>query len=115
MGVTAVRWWPNGRWIELENRIVSLKLPAGSPLAGQDGERTGASRASRSAEGDATVFTAPAKVTPQALRGEDGALRATRLLEADGTVVLLEPEPEDDDEPPAAGRTEDGDPPRAAF
>ncbi len=109
MGVTAVRWWPNGRWIELENRIVSLKLPAGSPLASEDGVRTGASRAGRSSDGDATVFTAPAKVTAQALRGEDGALRATRLLEGDGTLVLLEPEQEAEPWPPL---NSDEDPPR---
>ncbi len=110
MGVTAVRWWPNGRWIELDTRIVSLKLPAGSPLVSQDGERTGASRARRSADGDTTVFTTKAKVTPQALRAEDGALRATRILEADGTLVLLEPKPDDDDDPPPPSE-EDGDPP----
>ena len=111
MGVTAVRWWPNGRWIELDNRIVSLKLPAGSPLAGQHGERTGASRLSHSAEGVATVFTTPAKVTPQTLRGEDGALRATRLLEADGTVVSLEPEPKDDSDDTWPPVDVGGDPP----
>jgi peptidase M23-like protein len=108
MGVTAVRWWPNGRWIELEDRIVMLKLPSGSPLTGQGGERTGASVSKQAVDGDATVFTSPAKVTPQALRGEEGALRASRLLEPSGKVVLLEPDAGADDDPP----TDDDPPPR---
>jgi hypothetical protein len=49
-----------------------------------------------------TVFTSPAKVTREALRGEDGALRASRIRQADGSTIDLEAreeEPEVEDEP----------------
>ena len=95
---SAVRWWPNGRWTRLDDRNVTLKLPAGSPLVGEGGTRRGDSvGATRVAtEGDVTVFTASAKVTPEALRGDDRILLADRILESDGTVVRLEPETVDD-------------------
>jgi hypothetical protein len=104
--VTAVRWWPNGRWTPL-SRVVSLRLPAGSPLA-KDGTRAGASRSSAAQrlDGELTVFTGPAKVTKEALRGDDGALRATRIRQADGTMLDLEPKP---DGPPEDEPADDGD------
>ena len=76
MRVSAVRWWPNGRWTDLDDRVVSLWMPAGAPLGASD---------------ERTVFTRPAKVTAAALRGDDGVLRAARVLESDGTTVQLDP------------------------
>jgi hypothetical protein len=105
MRVSAVRWWPNGRWTALDGRVVTLRLPAGSPLAASSGTRSGASRsAPRQVAGDVTVFTTPARVTAAALRGEDDVLRAERLLDADGTELALDPVAPGD---PADG--EDGD------
>jgi hypothetical protein len=108
--VSAVRWWPNGRWAELHDRVVTLRLAAGSPLSRQSETRSGAARAAARKDGGAvTVFTAPAKVTEEALRGEDGALRASRILDDDGTVLQLEPAPE---EPDPADAEADGAPRR---
>jgi hypothetical protein len=87
---SAVRWWPNGHWVSLRDRVVTLELPAGAAIGNSGGTRGGASRAQSSA--DVTVFTATAKVTAEALRGEDGALRADRILGQDGSVLELEPE-----------------------
>ena len=78
MRVSAVRWWPNGRWTQLDDRVVSLWTPAGAPPVSAAADRR-------------TVFTSPGKVTAEALRGEDGVLRASRLLDSDGTVTALEP------------------------
>ena len=86
---SAVRWWPNGRWVTLDDRVVTLRLPADAAIPGFGGTRGGASRAG--ATDEVTVFTAPAKVTAEALRGEVGALRADRILEQDGSVLDLEP------------------------
>jgi hypothetical protein len=102
MRVSAVRWWPGGRWTPLAGRIVTLAIPAG--VADDEGTRGGAARL----DGESTVFTARAKVTTKALRGLDGALLATRILEPDGSVRVLEPDlepaepwpPLDDPEPP---------------
>jgi hypothetical protein len=78
--VSAVRWWPGGRWTLLE-RVVSLALPAGATIS--------------SGADAATVFTTPARVTAEALRGEDGALQAGRIVQPDGTVVQLAPGEDD--------------------
>jgi peptidase M23-like protein len=90
--VHAVRWWPGGRWTPLE-RVVTLSAPPGSTGAEQ-GTRSGASRSDAD---DLTVFTTPAQVTAKALRGEDGVLRASRIVKPDGTVVDLESTITDDD------------------
>ena len=107
MRVSAVRWWPNGRWTELDGRVVSLWIPAGSSLGQQEGALSGSSQARRAVDGERTVFTSPAKVTAEALRGEDGVLRAARILADDGTVVDLAPPTDDPETPP----TDDEDPP----
>jgi hypothetical protein len=95
---SAVRWWPNGRWVTLADRVVTLRLPAGATISRSEGTRAGASRSD--ARDDVTVFTAPAKVTPEALRGDDFALRAARILEPDGRMLELEPTEPDQ---PASG------------
>jgi hypothetical protein len=87
---------------------VSLRLPSGSPLANAQGTRSGASRDTSATDDAVTVFTAPAKVTKEALRGEEGALRATRIRQADGTTLELEPQPEEPDPDPDGDETDTG-------
>jgi hypothetical protein len=110
--VTAVRWWPNGRWTPLE-RVVSLRLPAGSPLSTDGGTRSGppAATGAQRLAGDVVVFTSPAKVTKEALRGEDGALRAARLRQADGTTLDLAPPPPQEPDPDESDPGTDGEGP----
>jgi hypothetical protein len=93
LGVTAVRWWPGGRWTPLE-RTVSLAVDPTAATEARLAELVSArSRAAqnRAGAGDVTVFTAPAKVTEEALRGDPGALAAARLTTPDGAVLPLDP------------------------
>jgi Peptidase family M23 len=111
LDVTAVRWWPGGRWTPLERTVVLAVDPAASvdpTLASlvDPGER---SAQSRKASSVVTVFTATAKVTDDARRGEPGALTAARLTTADGTMVSLVPEGA---APPADGDATEEDPTR---
>ena len=93
--VTSVRWWPGGRWTPLA-RTVSLAVDPAVAADARLGELVSAqARAAQSrtaAAGTMTVFTAPAKVTEDALRGDAGALTAARLTTSDGTVVSLDPD-----------------------
>jgi hypothetical protein len=84
MRVVAVRWWPGGRWTTLGGRVVSLRVP---PESDQAAALDLAVRGDR----PATVFTAPARATAEALRGYDGALVAARVIGADGTQLELAP------------------------
>jgi hypothetical protein len=79
---THVRWWPNGRWTELDPRAVTLAVPQ---EAAMDGDVLRAINgvpqrfpAGRDALG-LTVFTAPAAVTGAMQRGDAGALVAARI------------------------------------
>jgi hypothetical protein len=115
MRVSAVRWWPNGRWTDLSDRVVSLWAPADSPYASATTTRSGQSVGRRSGTGERTVFTSPARVTAAALRGEDGVLKAARVLEPDGTTVDLvqgATDPSDDATDDADPDTGDDYPPR---
>jgi hypothetical protein len=101
--VSAVRWWPGGRWTPLERTVALAVDPAAAGEARlaslvAAGDR---SAQSRQAASTVTVFTPTAKVTEDALRGDPGALTAARLTTADGTRVSLMPgaeEPPQDDE-----------------
>ncbi len=93
LGTTEVRWWPGGRWTPLQ-RTVSLAVDPGAAADGRLAELVSArARAaqSRAGAGDVTVFTATAKVTADALRGDPGALAAARLTTPDGAVLALDP------------------------
>lgn len=80
--VSSVRWWPNGRWTPIEERVVTVVVPpeADVPPAlleaiSSPGRRELAGRKSTSL----TVFTARAPLTAEAQRGEPGALVAARV------------------------------------
>jgi Peptidase family M23 len=79
---TGVRWWPNGRWTELDPRTVTIAVPDEAVM---DGDLLKAVRglperfpAGRDATA-LTVFTTPAAATGAMLRGEPGALVAARI------------------------------------
>jgi hypothetical protein len=79
---THVRWWPNGRWTELDPRAVTVAVPDEAVM---DGDVLNAVRglperfpAGREASA-LTIFTVPAAATGPMLRGEPGALVAARI------------------------------------
>lgn len=86
--VTAVRWWPGGRWTPIDARTVSLATTGGADVDATlatlfQGRRT----SSRGTVSRVTVFTTPAQTTEAALRGDPGALVAGRVVHPDGIVV----------------------------
>jgi Peptidase family M23 len=95
VAAVAVRWWPGGRWIPLGKRIVRLRVTtatqADESLVGAISDPSERIVAGRDTEAAITVFTAPARVTPEAIRGEPDALAATRITRAGGTLVPVEP------------------------
>jgi hypothetical protein len=114
LAVTSVRWWPGGQWTPVVGtRSVKVSLASSavvdSTLVGALGRpelRTLQSKAAPAAA--MTAFTKRARVTPEALRGADGALVVARVTRPGGTTVAVgpadpaEPAPVDDetDAPP---------------
>ncbi len=82
--VTGVRWWPGGRWTSLA-RAVTVAVPD------DPGVSTAVAFTTRG-PGVVTVFTTKSRVTEAALRGDDGALVAARVVGPDGTALRFEPE-----------------------
>lgn len=87
--VTGVRWWPGGRWTPLA-RAVTVGVPD------DPGVSTALAFTTRG-PGVVTVFTTKSRVTEAALRGEDGALVAARVVGPDGTALRFEPEASEPD------------------
>jgi Peptidase family M23 len=83
LSTTAVRWWPGGRWTEIDERPIAVAVPVGASIDGDVLTLVeGAAQrfpTSRSASIALTVITAPASVTLAALRGEPSALTAARV------------------------------------
>jgi Peptidase family M23 len=86
LSVTWVRWWPGGRWTEIDERPVQLLVPQ---QAAMDGDIyalvDGVARRFPAARGTSlglTVVTEPARATAAALRGEPGALTAARVTKS---------------------------------
>lgn len=102
ISVTAasVRWWPGGRWIPLGSRMVRLQVTAATQadqsLIGAVTDPSERALAGRDADAAITVFTAPAKITPEAIRGEPDVLVAARITLPGGTLVPVEPPDETD-------------------
>ena len=97
LAVTSVRWWPGGQWTPVVGtRAVQMAL---SPTAVVDSVLASAlarpklrTLQSRAAPATAvTAFTKQGAVTPEALRGADGALLALRVTRPGGTTVSLGP------------------------
>ena len=79
---TAVRWWPNGRWTELDPRAVTLAVPDETVMDGDVMKAVAGvpQRFPTGREATAlTVFTAPAAATAAMQRGEPGALVTARI------------------------------------
>lgn len=83
LSVNAVRWWPGGRWTEIDARPVEIVVPADAVVdaallaALQAPERR--TLASRKAS-QLTVFTAPADASAEAMRGQPSTLTAARVV-----------------------------------
>lgn len=92
---SAVRWWPGGRWTPIVPRELELAVGMGASVDASIAKAlqspTRRVLQSRSLEPQVTVFTAPAKVTAEALRGEPGALVVARATRPGGTTVLAVP------------------------
>lgn len=96
LAVTSVRWWPGGRWTPVVGtRAVTLALASSavvdSTLASALQRPELRTLASRGEAASITAFTKRAKVTPESLRGTDGALVAARVTRPGGTTVALGP------------------------
>jgi hypothetical protein len=83
---TAMRWWPGGRWTELDPQTVDVAVPQ---EASMDADVLtlveGLPRrfpAGRTDPLTLTVITAPAKATLGALRGDPRALTASRVVKS---------------------------------
>ena len=92
---TAVRWWPGGEWTPvIGERPVTLAIAPGAvvdtSLAAALASPARRALQSRSAQA-VTAYTAKAKVTPAALRGEPGALVAARITRPGGTTTVTDP------------------------
>jgi hypothetical protein len=97
---TAVRWWPDGQWTPVVGeRPVTVAIAEGAAV---DTSLVAAlaSPTRRALQTRAlslvTAYTAKAKVTAAALRGEPGALVAARVTRPGGTTTVTDPaEPTD--------------------
>ena len=97
LAVTSVRWWPGGQWTPVVGtRSVKVLLASSAvvdstlvdPLSRPE-LRTLQAKAAPAAT--VTAFTKQARVTPEALRGADGALVVARVTRPGGTTVALGP------------------------
>jgi hypothetical protein len=78
---SAVRWWPNGRWTEIDPRPIELAVPTATPIEDDLLELAAGTQRSPSTRVATalTVVTEEAMVTAAALRGDPGALTAARI------------------------------------
>ena len=94
--VNSVRWWPGGRWTPVVGeRLVRVSV---AQVAEVDRSLVAALESperrtlqARSEQPIVTAYTAKAKVTEAALRGEPGALVAARVTKPGGTTVTTGP------------------------
>lgn len=109
LAVTSVRWWPGGQWTPVVGtRSVKVSLASSavvdSTLVGALSRpelRTLQAKAAPTVS--VTAFTKQARVTPEALRGVEGALVVSRVTRPGGTTIAVgpadavEPAPVDDE------------------
>ena len=105
---TEVRWWPGGKWTPVGPRLVEVALRKGAvvdkTLAGAVAATATRTLSGRVAAVEYSVFTAPAKATLAAMRGEPGALVAARIARPGGTLVPAKPtDPVDEPDAPDDG------------
>ena len=97
LAVTSVRWWPGGQWTPVVGtRSVKVLLASSAVVdstlvdaLSRPELRTLQAKAAPAAT--VTAFTKQARVTPEALRGADGALVVARVTRPGGTPVALGP------------------------
>jgi hypothetical protein len=106
---TAVRWWPNGRWVPVTPQAVEVDIAEGATVdSGLAAALVGSgTRTPESTSGVVNVFTAAMPATDEALRGEPGALAAVRVTRAGGETVVWEAAASDD----GSGSNGETDPP----
>ncbi len=101
--VSSVRWWPGGRWTTVDPRVVELRVKPGATIdasiAGAVERPEQRELQARTADAVVTAFTAPAKATAAALRGEPGALVVARVTKP-GSLTRITDRPDPDDDPP---------------
>jgi hypothetical protein len=87
LSTTAVRWWPGGRWVEIDERPVAVAVPVDASIdADVLALVEGTARRLPTGRSDPialTVVTVPASATLDAMRGEPGALTAARVTKTD--------------------------------
>jgi hypothetical protein len=86
LSVDAVRWWPGGRWTEIDTRAVSVVIPTEAAidadvLALVDGVARRLP-SGRSEPLTLTVISTPAAATLAMMRGEPGTLSAARVTKS---------------------------------
>jgi hypothetical protein len=105
--VTSVRWWPGGRWTPVVGErplglaVAQDALVDETLLAALQGPERRTLQA-RTVSQVVTAFTARAKVTAAALRGDPGALVAARVTRPGGTAVAADLPPADPADDPSA-------------
>jgi murein DD-endopeptidase MepM/ murein hydrolase activator NlpD len=102
LAAASVRWWPGGKWTPIGSRIVRLRV-TGTTQVDESLAASVAATSERAVAGalDAstiTIFTSPAKVTADAIRGMPEALAAARITRPGGTLVPIDPVDEVEDE-----------------
>jgi hypothetical protein len=111
MAVSAVRWWPGGRWSPISSRLVRLRLAADAKVdesLANEAASPDEQRVAKSTNPEPlTAFTVPEKVTASALRGEPETLVAARVSRPGGALVPLTPP---DDGPTDTTATTEDDP-----
>ena len=109
--VTAVRWWPGGRWTPVVGeRGVTLSMAPDAVVDSSLAEALASADRrvlqARAASQVVTAYTAKADVTAASLRGEPGELVAARVTRPGGTAVATGPVAPDDAPTPAPTETE---------
>jgi hypothetical protein len=97
LAVTSVRWWPGGQWTPVVGtRSVKVSLASSAVVdstlvdaLSRPELRTLQAKAAPAAT--VTAFTKQTRVTPEALRGADGALVVARVTRPGGTTVVVGP------------------------
>jgi len=116
MAVSAVRWWPGGRWSPIASRVVRLRLATNAKVdesLATQAASLGEQAVDRSVNPEQlTAFTSPQKVTASALRGEPESLVAARVSRPGGALVSLTPP---DTSPTDTTDTTTTDDPESAF
>jgi len=79
--VTAVRWWPGGRWTEVEERPVEVAVPEDAEVDGDVASLIQGPQRALAGRKDLTVtaFTGAEETTEEMLLGEPGAFTALRV------------------------------------